>query len=266
MDKPTFDLHSALAAMADYPAMLRRLGIIRIIEVDLAGTGIDPSAAGTVTVSAKPSWPHPQSKVNIADVATPVHLSPSRFALQDKGFLDAAAEGLGIAQIDVDSAASRLLSLARQLVDTVIPGVNGAAPTAVGTPTLPERLSLPALRNAGLSVSQAQRAVKLRDRLQEAAKLYSATGSVPLADSSHAVKGYVVDVWDDKTQRWHTLCARRGTYKLPGGRSFTADDEGAISSAATSKKDPDATTMMYLHESIARWHGWSLVAPPVGTP
>lgn len=271
MDQPTFDLHSALAAMADYPAMLRRLGVIRVVEVDVAGTGIDPTATGTVTVSATPSWPlqippnageNPGQNVNIVPVAVPVHLAPSRFALLDNGFVDAASEALDVAEIDVDHAASRLLGLARQLATVIAPGAEAPADTTA----LPDRLSLPSLRNAGLSLTQAGRAAKTRDRLQVAAALFSATQATTLTDPNHAVKGFVVDVWDDRTQQWHTLCARRGTYRLPGGRSFTADDEGTVSSAATAKVDAGTGTMMYLHESMVRWHGWSLVAPPVGTP
>ena len=265
MDKPTFDLHSALAAMADYPAMLRRLGVLRVVEVDIAGTGIDPAAAGTVTVTATPSWPiqlppnageQPGKNVQIVPVGVPVHLAPSRFSLLENGFVDAAGEALGVAEIDVDHAASRLLGLARQL---------NVAAADTGSP-LPDLLSLPSLRNAGLSLTQTGRAAKTRDRLQVAAKLFSATLPTALTDPDDAVKGFVVDVWDDQTKRWHTLCARRGTYNLPGGRSFTADDEGAVSSAATAKLEADTGTMMYLHESMVRWHGWSLVAPPVGTP
>jgi hypothetical protein len=268
MDQPKFDLHSALAAMADYPAMLRRLGVIRVVEVDLAGTGIDPSAAGTITVSAAPSWSvqippnagqKPGENVHIVPVGVPVHLAPSRFSLLENGFVDAASEALGVAEIDVDHAASRLLGLARQLVNTVTPALDGGA-------VLPDRLSLPSLRNAGLSLTQTGRAAKTRDRLQVAAGWFSANPPAVLSDPDHAVKGFVVDVWDDRTQRWHTLCARRGTYRLPGGRSFTADDEGTVSSAATAKVDADTGTMMYLHESMVRWHGWSLAAPPVGTP
>jgi hypothetical protein len=268
MDQPKFDLHAALAAMADYPAMLRRLGVLRVVEVDLAGTGIDPTAAGTVTVSATPSWSfqippnageNPGDNVHIVPVGVPVHLAPSRFSLLENGFVDAATEALGVAEIDVDHAASRLLGLARQLVNTVTPAVDTVD-------TLPDRLSLPSLRNAGLSLTQTGRAAKTRDRLQVAATWFSANPPAALSDPDHAVKGFVVDVWDDRTKRWHTLCARRGTYRLPGGRSFTADDEGTVSSAATAKLDADTGTMMYLHESMVRWHGWSLVAPPVGTP
>ncbi|GAA4552008.1 hypothetical protein [Amycolatopsis samaneae] len=272
MEQPKFDLHTALAAMADYPVMLRRLGAIRIVEIDLAGTGIDLSAAGTVTVSATPAWTariapnpgeEPGKNLRVAPVAVPVHLAPSRFSLLANGHLDAAVEGLGIAEIDVDHAASRLLGLARQLVGAPPPG-ESAAPGA-GAP-LPERLSLPSLRNAGLSLTQTDRASKMRERLKTAGKVFSATEATKLDDPGHAVKGYLVDVWDDRTQRWHTLCARRGTYRLPGGRSFTADDEGAVSSAATARPDAGTGAMMYLHESMARWHGWSLVAPPVGKP
>ena len=71
--QPTFDVQGALAAMADYPVMLRRLGVIRVIEVDLAGSGIDPADAGPVTVHAKPNWATrlPEAQVDRPAVTVP---------------------------------------------------------------------------------------------------------------------------------------------------------------------------------------------------
>lgn len=147
MTTPDFDVQSALAAMADYPAVLKRLGVIRIIEVDLAGSGIDP-AAGDVTVSAKPSWQAavPGNRLQITAVTVPAHLSPARFALTPDGRLDLAAAGIGVSEVDTDSAASRLVDLARQVVnaeeDNDSGGVDGEA-RQLPKVDLPEQLALP---------------------------------------------------------------------------------------------------------------------------
>jgi hypothetical protein len=273
---PKVDLQTALAAMADYPAMLRRLGVIRILEVDLAGTGIDPATIGTVHVSATPEWDGRTDAVNVAPVAVPAFLSPKRFALTEDGRVDPTTEQLDVAELDTDSAVARHVDLARQVVnaeDANATGSSGGTGTSDGTGTatrtkvdLPDQLALPSLRNAGLSVFQGDRAVGLRNRLLANRGLLTAEGAHALDDANHAVKGLVVDVWDDHTKRWHTLCARRGTYRLPDGSTFSLDDLGAVSMAVTSNPNPHAGTPMYLHQSLLRWTGWSLVAPPPGQP
>jgi hypothetical protein len=269
LTKPTFDLQTALSAMADYPEMLRRLGVIRVIEVDLAGSGIDLTA-GDVKVSANPSWDFalPDAQVHTTPVVVPAHLSPSRFALTEDGRIDPESASLGIAEIDTDSAAMRHVDLARQVVNAEVANAAAAAddPDRLPPVTVPDQLSLPSLRNAGLSLFQGDRASDLRDKLVRNSGLLTATSEHELADAAHAVTGLVVDVWDDVTHQWRTLCARRGTYELPGGRSFTLDDLGAVSLAATARRDAIDISRMYLHQSLLRWTGWSLVAPPPGQP
>lgn len=269
MAGPTFDVQRALAAMADYPAVLRRFGVIRVLEVDLAGSGID-LAGGPVTVSATPTWSTklPAPQVDVAPVTTPAFLSASRFALAADGRVDPAAAKLDVAEVDTDSAVIRLVDLARLVVNAEVANAAAAAadPPRLPPVSLPKQLALPSLRNAGLSVFQGDRAVGLRGRLVAGKALYTATGPHTLADASHALKGFVLDVWDDRTKRWHTVCARRGTYQLPGGQSFTLDDEGTISLATTAKPAADGRSPMYLHQSLVRWTGYSLVAPRPGQP
>ena len=260
MSAPSFDLHTALAAMADYPAVLRRLGVIRVIEVDLAGSGI---GAGDVVVSARPAWPTaaPADQVHVAPIAVPGVLDGGRFALHADGRVDPVEAGIGVLELDTDSAALRHVDLARQVVNAEF--ANDANPDLPPV-TLPERMALPSLRNAGLSLYQTDRAVALRNQLVGGSALLTASGEQALSAAAQAVMGYVVDVWDDRTRRWHTLCARRGTYLLPDGSSFTEDDEGPVSMAVTSRSEALPTSPLYLHQSILRWTGWSLVAPPVG--
>lgn len=265
MTQPTFDVHTALASMADYPAMLKRFGVIRVIEVDLAGSGIDPASAGPVTVRATPSWTTklPAAQVKIAPVQVPAYLSATRFALTQDGRVDPSAAKLGVAEIDTDSAGVRHVDLARQVYRAGLPedsGVPGRNPID----ELPEDLALPSLRNAGFSLFAGDRAVALRDRLVDGKALHTAAGPQQVTDAQQAVKGFVLDVWDDRTRRWHSVCAREATYKLPNGVTVTDTDEGPISSGVTGKIDGGTQPAMYLHQSTVRWTGWSLVAPRPG--
>jgi hypothetical protein len=74
-----------------------------------------------------------------------------------------------------------------------------------------------------------------------------------------------------KPGRWQSLCRRQGAYQIAatGAKlSLPADDEGYVKGASTtstanlaSGADPDDH---YLHESLFRWAGWSLVVPRPG--
>lgn len=263
---PAYDVQSALSALADHPAVLRRLGVIRVIEVDLAGTALSPAGAGDVTITATPSWSTklPAPQVQVAPVTAPAHLSASRFAVSADGRVDPSAAKIDVVEVDTEGAVLGLLNLAH----TVSHGdTANAAPKVPGQPpvTLPQNTSLPALRNAGLALVQADRSVDLRARLVANVPTLTVSGA-GAADARQLLKGILLDVWDDRTRRWHTLCARRGRYRLPGGTVLTLDDEGSISLAATTRPDGDAASALYLHQSVARWTGWSLVAPRPGTP
>ncbi len=219
---PEFDLPRGLSAMADYPAVLKRLGVIRRLQVDLTNNPltIDPNG-GPVTITVTPSITGKDENVavNVAPVSVPAFLSPTRFALTDNGRVDLSEANVGLVEIDTDSAALRLVDLARQIVRADADNAAAEAENELPPVQLPERMALPSLRNAGLSVNEGDRASHLRAKLVANAPLLDAAGPVTLTDPTQAVKGHVLDVWDDRTKRWHSLCARLGTYTLPNGEA-----------------------------------------------
>ena len=74
-------------------------------------------------------------------------------------------------------------------------------------------------------------------------------------------RGYRVDVWDDATQAWHSLCSRIGTYHmLNTGLTFQLTDESTVTLAMTSLNSGTSEDQ-YLHDAVFRWDGWSLAAP-----
>lgn len=267
MATPEFDLPRGLAAMADYPEVLKRLGVVRRLRVSLANSGftIDPNG-GEVTITVEPTITPKSTAVTpqVAPVGVKAFLSPTRFALQSNGRVDLSEAAIGLVEIDTDSASLKLVDLARQLYNADVANAKAEANDELPPNDVPERMALPSLRNAGLSLNEGDRASNLRAKLIANAPLLNAVAGVTLNDATQAIKGHVMDVWDSRSQRWHSLCQRIGTYSLPGGGSFTASDEGTISLAATSNATGGEKAPMYLHQSLIRWTGWSLVAERPG--
>ena len=200
-----------------------------------------------------------------------------------------------IVQMDVDGAAVKTLQLAQTVAPalkmaaiSMRPGIAAGAATAAAVATglnadhaPAQDAALPALRSAGLAVAQANRAHTMSLLFKRSAVLNSTLieKKAPAAPEDQElfaediVRGYRVDVWDEKTAKWHSLCQRVGTYTLTGSaQTFTIEDEGWVSNAATKRPD-DATGALQLHETMFRWNGWSLCAqrpgksiPPDGVP
>jgi hypothetical protein len=83
------------------------------------------------------------------------------------------------------------------------------------------------------------------------------------------VRGYRIDVWDDQSNAWHSLCQRLGTYHFldaqPTAVTLTdLEDEGFVQMGATESLAPSATRVLRAHESLFTWDGWSLCASRPG--
>ncbi|WP_457302145.1 hypothetical protein, partial [Phyllobacterium sp. P5_D12] len=85
------------------------------------------------------------------------------------------------------------------------------------------------------------------------------------------MRGYRVDVQpvpDGVENAWHSLCSRHGSYRIIklDEEIQLPDDEGYVKGASTtSSASADAhQDDHYLHESMFRWAGWSLVTPRPG--
>jgi hypothetical protein len=80
------------------------------------------------------------------------------------------------------------------------------------------------------------------------------------------VRGYRIDIWDRKTGVWRSLCEREATYDLNDGAVIiTPSEEGTVRLGATKSPDPASNpNLVYLHEALVSWTGWSLAAAPPG--
>ncbi|MFQ6098291.1 MAG: hypothetical protein ACE5O2_11255, partial [Armatimonadota bacterium] len=127
---------------------------------------------------------------------------------------------------------------------------------------------MPAMRSTGISLVRHERAVQLVAMLNAFRARAEAVKTNPSSDitlfAEDLVRGYRVDVLDDKSGRWRTLCARVGSYHfVDGDTTLEIEDEGWVSTGATEAAD-DSSDDLHLPETLCRWAGWSLVAPRPG--
>ena len=269
------DFHRIQTAVGGYRFLLRRLGLavdlvvpldavppdlelLRIVEpdVDLPSVSTPWTAYAFAGPDGEPAfWPAPRPE--------PVG---ERIA---HGLLDLTfGERYGLAQVDVDSAASKVLNAA--LATTAHahfprpPGRrrHGCAtgPAVDGDRTVPGPSCGGAARPSGWRGHNASVGLAAGDR--------------PVLYAEDVTRGYRLDVLEEREDgRWRSLHWRRGRYVTVADAAGALDeevvDEGHTQLAVGERAQPpgtpaDPTAALYLHESMARWEGWSLSAPRPG--
>ena len=257
-DDPTIaspEFHTVVAALADHPTLATRLGLRRRLRLVLPA-GLN----GAFTIRAVPAHDaglrdyRPRTRCTLAAatlaLATADGTASSPFLpLDDTGTYTAI-------DVDTDRSGLALLGWANQL--------NAAARDQTPPPLLP-----PALRSDGIFVAEAGRDASLQTALNRAAELDSDLsaghdgGDITL-NADDIWHGYRVDVFDEASRQWYALCRRQVTYTIGGGQVIGAiDDEGYVS-AGMAHRGTDEQPTGLVHESLFRWNGWSLVAPPLG--
>ncbi len=244
---PELDFHQAVALIGHYPALMRVLGLAVDFEMPLPP---DFPRLGSIRIV-------PGARQDYMPWTKFVYEAPrQRFAAAAKddtpdvvdGFLDLADDDkYDIIQIDLDGAALKAVELSDE----------GDSKDSAG---------LPSLRAGGLSVVRTGNAVVLATRIKGGTDhnaLFESRRPTTLY-AEDLVQGYRVDVWDDRSKKWNSLCRRQGTFRFTRiDREITLEDEGYISSAVTQAAD-GSNADMYTQESLFCWEGWSLVAPRPG--
>lgn len=240
---PPLDFHRRVALLRETPAVLRALGLIIDLDVDLPD-----GVAALRVVPELPAWPAGPTPVNstpwtlcerTGSALLPRPRDPEgdvgRGMLRLAGASDVVASEADarwmLASFDVDGAMTRISSLL------------GAEPS--------EYAALPGLRSAGLTLIRTGRQAALERRLaaKQADELYA----------EDLVLGYRFDVRAESDGVWQPLGQRRSTYTL-NGREVTVDalEDGHIKPDAMAR-DVDGGLMG--DEQVARWDGWSLGCP-----
>ncbi|CAA9215086.1 MAG: hypothetical protein AVDCRST_MAG76-320 [uncultured Acidimicrobiales bacterium] len=277
---PTLDFHQMLSILGDYPVLLRRLGLV----VDLVVDHLEPPS-GVLRLAPSPG-PVPQfaGSTTVLTPGTRYQRTATSFRAASKPEGDLADgmlrlegahdrfEGMAepvrfhLVQTDADGAALKLVNMASELLS--VHGENSVMGVSFDTP---DRAGLPALRSAGVALIKTDRASALAARLlEEQARAGTDVGDL-VHHADHLLRGYRLDVRDEDGI-WRSLCRRKGSYRvhLPSGGTFDVSppdqpivDEGYVKSAsATSADDKDSD--LYLHETLCRWDGWSVVAKRPG--
>ncbi|HEU4406318.1 MAG TPA: hypothetical protein VFS43_13720 [Polyangiaceae bacterium] len=251
---PKPDFHQIVAALGDYPTLLRALGFVYDYVVP------PPPAALA------------EGRLRLVPLAPPAgavsHCPFTEYRLANGGFfarskspeLKDGVLQLGqpdffeIYQVDADGSILKTWDYAINMVRRQ--NVQHDAP---------ERESLPAQRTGGISVAQFNRSDSTKARLSAAAVNHANPGDASL-DAHDLRRGYRLDV-KDASGTWRSICARVGTMTVAGVELPPAkpDREGYIkSSAASSSAKPGEPDDLYLHEALCGWDGWSAVASRPG--
>ncbi|MDQ3678009.1 MAG: hypothetical protein M3401_14645 [Actinomycetota bacterium] len=277
------DFHQVLSSLGAYPALQRALGLVFDLHLPADFVPMTPMGQfGTITVEkVVPGWEWsiqpfvPQLRtayVHVQGVDRRLFATAPR-ALSGPvkqppviGLLDLHPARFGLAQVDVDGAMHKTIMLAETWHN---PGADrnldpSAKPEPAPHPQVfdPEA-TLPSLRSGGLSLFADRRALHLLESMQRSKAfndiLRGGAQAAPFF-AEDLVRGYRLDVWDSNTNDWHSLHLRSGEYLVDGVRLETDEEEGFVQ-LAVMQPAPGATPTdndLYLHESIARWAGWSL--------
>ncbi|MGW9370318.1 hypothetical protein ACWGVR_09905 [Streptomyces xanthophaeus] len=256
---PERDFHGLLAALADHPALMERLGLVRRVTVPLPPTAVEGKP---VDIQAVP-LDHPSVRVD--QPFTRCVMRQGRLLLARSNGTQAAlylplddTDTYEVVDVDLDAAALGLRSYA-----TMLAGLprDGEAP----------RLLAPALRSDGIAVIENDRQIAFRGQLRHAAVMdedlerAAKPGEAITLHADNVLQGYRVDVFDQGSGRWYPLCRRTGQYSVRGlTGTLPLDDEGTVCDALTGGVGAHGEPVLRLHQSLFRWNDWSLVAELTG--
>lgn len=282
-----YDFHQIVAAMNQYPTLLRRLGIVvdfliepgalpqsghALLQVEL--TLPEPGGAGVTREPNVAAAVHTRLTAEAFDALPRPTPAADDYRLQER-LLDLSGEQFDLVQVDVDGSGLKAMNTARTLALLQSQG-NLLTPTR----RLPARTGVPGLRNAGLMLVHRNRGKALKNAFARAkqnngvlvahqqALQQNIPGPPPPPDfwAEDLVRGFRIDIWDNTTGRWQSLCRRQAKYKVKGRPPIQVDEEeGIVRLAATESPDPTSHPgLLWLHEALISWTGWSLCAPQPG--
>lgn len=253
-DKP--DFHGVLAALADHPQVLRRLGIIISFDLDpgFVGAGADLRVYLEHDLLA-------DNHVTLQPLTRCIADSPFFQPFSDTGDLHHGMlllddpDRYHLSQLDIDSTAL----LVEQRVANVYPIAQAAQDDD------PVATDLPALRSSGFTLSRLKRALVLQQRIGRAADNARDIdlGNQVVLFAEDLVRGYRADVHDSRA--WRSLMHRHVSYVdvNTDAERFSVDDEAYLKGATLTQTPGVANAPAYLHEALLGWDGWSLaVARP----
>ncbi|MFI5591867.1 hypothetical protein ACIA5G_42935 [Amycolatopsis sp. NPDC051758] len=253
-EPPNF--HSVVGSLGQYPALLRKFGLVRDLRIPLP----NPLPAGPVWVTVTPVLTAPRVPTTVTAPRTDCTITATTFTanartpLLSGGLLQLGGPDFDVTEVDPDSAAVKLLGFGESVARLDPYGGIDGQPAS----DAPDTAAPPALQSNGFSITETGRAKRIWAAVGQVGELAGGTA----ASAEDLTRGLRIDVWDDVSKNWHSLCRRQGTYTV-AGTAISAGDEGVVTTAHTTQPG-DPTQTLFLHESLARWSGYSLVAPRPG--
>lgn len=264
---PSLDFHARVDALARYPSLARRLGLV--LDVSVAAPPVSPSAP-QVRLAPPPD--------DAQGSPTRSHLAPRTACVlvPAEDIFRAADDRSG----DVAEGLVRLGESSRFAVQTVHADGAAIALAALATtvestgdhPADPERAGLPALRTEGITVLRRDRGVDTTNTMKSGAERRASFSDAarPLL-SEDLVVGWRIDVREEPSGPWCSLCAQTQDWIVEGAtaptnRRFTLSDEAILEPAATRPYDEQGPKLreLHVHEALFRWDGWSMAAERPG--
>ncbi|WP_166351882.1 hypothetical protein [Phytoactinopolyspora limicola] len=244
------DLHQMFTLLGEHPAMLRRLGLLVDLTVPL--DAVDDGIT-RIRLSPESVLPdefvhgHPWTQATL-DREQGQFVATARDPALTHGVLPLDHPAFRLDQLDVDGAVHKGVALASQ------PAVREA------------EQRVPSLRNDGIALMQSGRAREVHERMVHASRGRGEMRNGMSDDeltlwAEDITRGHRVDVWDDETNSFHSLHARRVRYDVDGFGPVPAagefiEDEGWITECVAGDGE------LYVDERVVTWRGWSLSVPP----
>jgi hypothetical protein len=265
------DFHQALTALAQYPELLRRLGLVLDLEIPEASLPQSPLSIGGGHVTLTPV---------LSGSPALTSFTPSTAYFLDGDFIFTSASnnlaepesiagllnlampgGFSVIQIDVDGLGLKTINMAATNTLSVAEDEDDTGGTPV--PSAP-----------GISILRTDHTAIFTQRFATALQNNQQLGANPpqpvILFAEDLTRGYRFDVTDG-TSGWRSLHARTGNYVFSehpdGPLSFTINDEGIAQPAAAQRIDgtPEGQAQLFVHDSLMLWKGWSLAAPRPGS-
>ena len=290
-----YDFHRMISVLGDYPKLMRALGLV-IDLVIIPDTTVSLPSEGTVKVSPRISSSLLEDTLYFCP-KTHYQLDNSRFIAKPNPDGSKISNGLlcfnntdnfQVIQPELVGSAIKLQNAATDLA--------GMIRLDIWPANAPEDVGIPSLETAGISVIRVDQVKTLKRRFiknkilnNALAKFDSSILSLPQLTESEddlqpsdelyaddLIRGYRIDIWDNRSNRWHSLCQRLGKYEFFPDDSYAkitlneSDqeilDEGFVQLVGTESpaESSDKMAKLHVHESLFTWNGWSLVASRPG--
>ena len=277
------DFHQIVAAMNQYPTLLRRLGLV--VDLLIAKTAFSGSPNGVLQVEVNlPSGAPAVTRAPDVSARTRALLDATRFQAvprpnpqpgdyrAENGLLVLDPTVFRLVQVDGDGAGLKVMNFARTLGRLQQKQDERRDPVSQQE----REVGAPALRNAGLMLIHVNRGGMLKNGFARQKQFNAAAELIqnganqqppPELFAEDSTRGYRVDIWDRTTQVWRSLCRREARYNINAGEVLIElpEEEGTVRLGATKSPDPASNSkLIWLHEALVSWPGWSLCARAPG--